>query len=64
MKMGGKLSLGMLQTMTALQPKFHNFTLARDESLTKAMLMGISTLSREFLMKTLFFGSVTSVENI
>ena len=42
-------SLGLLQTMTALQPQFHDITLACDDSLTnqthKVMLVDISSVS-------------------
>ena len=48
-KNGRQSSLGLLQTMTALQLQFHNITLACDDSLTmqthKVMLADISTVS-------------------
>ena len=46
---GRQSSLGLLQTMTALKPQFHDITLACDNSLTiqthKVMLVDISTVS-------------------
>ena len=46
---GRQSSLGLLQTLTALQPQFHDVTLACDDILTiqthKAMLVNISTVS-------------------
>ena len=52
---GKQSPLGLLQTMTALQPKFNNITLACDDSLTiqthKVMLMDISTVSGGLLRK-------------
>ena len=45
-------SLGLLQTMTALQPKFHDVTLVCDDSLTihthKVMLVDINTVFEGF----------------
>ena len=52
---GRQISLGLLQTMTALQPQFHDVTLACDDILTiqthKAMLEDISTVSTILLRK-------------
>ena len=48
-KNGRLSSLALYQTMTALQPQFHNITLASDDSLTiqthKVMLVDIITVS-------------------
>ena len=52
---GRQSSLGLLQTMTALQPQFHDVTLACDDILTiqthKVMLVDISTVSAILLRK-------------
>ena len=54
---GRQSSLGLLQTMTVLQPKFNNVTLACDDCLTipthKVMLVEISTVSEGLLLKHL-----------
>ena len=52
---GRQSSPGMLQTMTAIQPQFHDVTLACDDSRTmqtyQVMLVDISTVSGGFLRK-------------
>ena len=52
---GRRSSLGLLQTMTALLPKFNNATLICDDSLTiqphKVILQAISTVSEGLLSK-------------
>ena len=52
---GRTSSLGLLHTVTALQPKFQNVTLLCDDSLTfyphKVILVAISTMSKGLLRK-------------
>ena len=52
---GRQSSVGLLQTITALHPKFHDITLACDDSLSiethKVMLVDISTVPGGLLRK-------------